>query len=175
MEIDEIIKETNERFERSRSNCLDDAMDIYKDVNHGELLVSTGAFILLVNFLIGKNELEHTFYLKLGAILLASMIIIKSLMLRRSADRREREILFLEKRNKQDNELFFLYKKKEDGDSLTEEENEKALKYEEKVKNFYKDFDKFRQNRFGRFLNDLEAILYIAGIITVLLFFLVNI
>jgi hypothetical protein len=173
--ISEIEKNILEEYKKDRRVSLNSVEKIYSDLNRSELIVATGAFILILNFLIGNKKLDNILLLHIGISFLVIMIIIKSLAYRRTADRIEKEIDIMDEKTNLRAKVLGVMNKINKGVQLSSEEQSELLEYENNCKKINSGFDRIKGDKItGMLLNEIEFYVYISGIVIILAFFILN-
>lgn len=172
----------------------------YSEIDKNELLVASGAFVLLINYLTFFNDTQDAICLPcliLGVVLLVVMIIVKFFVLRHGAHRAEQEKEFINNNISIVTRRYGLYIKRRileeslETDSLNENQKKELIAklqdvirdtsvLEERSEDNLQEFHEFKsklKNMKWLFicLNWAEFILFVFGIFAVLTFFIVNI
>jgi hypothetical protein len=149
------------------------ADDRYNEENKGELLITTGAFALLVNFLINRQNIEFVSLLLASVTFLVLNIILKFHILRLSAERVLDELKIVKEKINVTGALYSLVIKL----NLTNEtgvvgeikkENEKLYSLDYKLENLPKNWSN------TSILNELEFYLFSIALGMMLIFFYIN-
>ncbi|MDD5464463.1 MAG: hypothetical protein PHP62_04900 [Candidatus Moranbacteria bacterium] len=175
-ELEEMLKRSAEEHRKNRTMVFDSLEKRYAELNRGELIVATGAFALIVNNFLNKRDLQYNWVLSVGVVLFALTIILKSYILRRSANRQEKEIQLIDRRYELDLEMGISIKELKDEKPLSDINMKKVLAMKEKSNIISNEWEKLSNDLgIGKTLNTSEGIFYVFGIIFVLAYFLVNV
>lgn len=174
-EFEKVLKDANNELKKNREFTFSSLEKSYDGLNRSELIIVTGAFAILINFFIGRNNLECTYLLKTGIILLTFVIVLKSYLTRRVAGKKELEIKLIDKRICLYTDLIGVAVKLQWQNELNDAEKEKILNYHKEDKLIKDEFDNLKNELInGEFLNWIEFIAYVFGILLILIFFLIN-
>jgi len=173
-EIISNMKEFENKYKEDRGIILNSVEKIYSELNHSELVVATGAFALILNFLIGSRNFEYLILLHIGISLLALTIIIKSLSHRRKADIIEKEIDIADEKADLRGNFFIILHKINKGVKSSQKEDVFLSEYFDNLKKINNKLKNLIDKKTSKALNEIEYYAYLSGIIFILGFFILN-
>lgn len=174
-DIDSLFDKVESQYSRNRQITLESIEKKYSELNHGELLVATGSFALITNFLFEVDLAKCVPLLYCGVGMFAITIILKSFLYRKAVDRGEKELRLGDEVQDLNNELKRILKKSASGKQLTDIELKSLANYDndtEMVLNKRRGLEKTAP--INKFLNDVEFLTYVLGILSIFLFFVLN-
>jgi hypothetical protein len=178
--MDEHLQSVIEEFRASLKKLRNDhrlltntIAKLYSEENKGQLIIASGSFVLLVNYIGSKTQLNYKPLLISGVVLLVLNILLKFHLIRLGADRTAAEIQSVNKRLKLTGSLYSTFivlpftdanSKK---DSLTRDNELLAIAEKE-----FEDLPKFWG--YTKYYNGFEYILFFVGLSCILMFFVLN-
>lgn len=176
---DEVVRQSIAESKKNFERITDIIQQKYDEINKGEIIVTTGAFSLIITFLIQSNKDAHysyPLYLKFAICFLFFVIIWKFHLNRSSAKRAEQERDLTEKylelvKKIQVANTEFLIK----GDSEKLSKTPKIFEEIDAVESRRRSMNSTLSKKIGSFMNEIEYVAFFIGTDLLLIFFLFNI
>lgn len=173
------MKELAQELRDNRVRLTEIILKQYSEINKGELIVAAGAFSLIVNFLIrdsSQSTYQKVCILKISVVLLAATLVLKFLISRLSADFATKEQDSIDERMNLIGEALgsvLRFEKSGDKNDIVKSREyfSNAEKIESNFKNDYKPFIR----KYGKEINWIEFLLFSAGILMLVIFFMYNV
>lgn len=174
------VKELTAEVRDDRIRLTDTILKQYAEINKGELIVTAGAFSLIVNFLIRDKSIQDPYsnvcLLKIAVVLLAITLVMKFLISRLSVDFATKEQEILDKRMDLYGKCYGLVLKfhSEGNQKHLLESRELFLEAEKVWSEFREEYQPFVR-KYGKQLNWIEFILLSIGVVLLVIFFVLNV
>lgn len=163
-----------EKLEKDHYFVTNEIIKNYSEINKGELLIASGAFVVLINYLafFENRTIEYKLLLIVGVLLLLISILYRFHIARNISLRMEKEKNLINKKISIVSELYSLVTSYDVAQEAPPPRFSELMKDLERVEANFRSLS--NGYSFGKFYNEVEYIMFFVGISCVFMFFWIN-